>query len=218
MTSKPRPCTFCFCSKGYLNKKDENRSTQEKAHCSSYHSTALTDLIYQDVLFRFRRDPQREMKFRCLCDSELNSTQSLFNHVKGSSGNATKKRKVCERIVEVSDIVRKSHKPFRETIDADSDLFNAWPVHDAPKSQGTDCCVPVVYDAVNQEDEATTPGPDDSLKDIMLATLSSLEEIKERMTSIENQQRASDASVVELRSQMSVLVQAVSAMIAAKPK
>ncbi|KAK3843809.1 MAG: hypothetical protein J3R72DRAFT_440012 [Linnemannia gamsii] len=216
MSSKSRPCTFCFCSKGYLNKNNQDRSAQERAHCSSYHSLELTDLIYQDVLFRFRRDPQSEMKFRCLCDSELNSTQSLFNHVKGSSGNAAKKRKVCEKVVEVSSIVRSSRKPFRDTKDADSELFNAWPIEDAPTTQGSDCCVPVVYDHSAQEDEAT-PGPDDSLKDVMLATLRALEEIKERMTSLELQQRSSEASLIDLKSQVSVMAQAVSSLITSRP-
>ncbi|KAF9149304.1 hypothetical protein BG015_008901 [Linnemannia schmuckeri] len=215
MSTKSRPCTFCFCSKGYLNKKNEDRSAQERAHCSSYHSLELTDLIYQDVLFRFRRDPQSEMKFRCLCDSELNSTQSLFNHVKGSSDNAAKKRKVCEKVVEVSNIVRRSRKPFRDTKDVESELFNAWPIEDAPNSQGSDCCVPVVYDPLTQEDEAT-PYPDDSLKDVMLATLRALDEIKERMASLESQQRSCEASLVDLKSQVSVMAQAVSSLITSR--
>ncbi|KAF9329360.1 hypothetical protein BG006_007554 [Podila minutissima] len=134
--------------------------------------------------------------------------QSLFNHVKGSSSTAVKKRKVCEKVVEVSNIVRKSRKPFRDTKDAESELFNAWPIDDAPTSQGSDCCVPVVYDPPTQEDEATS-GPDDSLKGVMLATLRAVEEIKERMSSLEIQQRAYEASLADLKCQMSIMAQAV---------
>ncbi|KAF9272970.1 hypothetical protein BGZ68_001941, partial [Mortierella alpina] len=173
-----------------------------------------TDLIYQDVLFRFRRDPQSEMKFRCLCESELSSTQSLFNHVKGSSDNATKKRRVCEKIVEVSHIVKKCRKPFRDTKDEELELFNAWPVEDAPSSRGSDCCVPVVYDpaTTTQEDEVTF-SPNESLKDMMLATLRALEEIKERITSLENQQQACETSLVDMKSEVSAVVQVVSSLV-----
>ncbi|KAF9160366.1 hypothetical protein DFQ26_005566 [Actinomortierella ambigua] len=215
MSTKSRPCTFCFCSRGYLDKKKEDRSAQERAHCSSYHSLEVTDLIYQDVLFRFRRDPQSEMTFRCLCDSKLNSMQSLFNHVKGSSSSAAKKRKVCEKVVEVSNIVRKSRKPFRDSKDAESELLNAWPIEDAPTSQESDCCVPVVYDPSTQ-DEATSC-PDDSLKDTMLSALRALDEIKERMTALENQQRFYVESLNDLKSQVSIMAQAVSSLIASKP-
>jgi hypothetical protein len=137
--------------------------------------------------------------------------QSLFNHVKGSSSTAAKKRKVCEKVVEVSNIVRKSRKPFRDSEDVESGLLNAWPIEDAPSSQESDCCVPVVYDAPTQDE--STSCPDDSLKDMMLATLRALDEIKERMTSIENQQRSYEASLVDLKSQVSIMAQAVSSLI-----
>ncbi|KAF9931131.1 hypothetical protein FBU30_010751 [Linnemannia zychae] len=237
MSCRLQPCTFCYCSKGYLDKRNEDRSPHERAHCSSYHSTEVTDLIYQDVLFRFRRDPSSDMKFKCICDSALSSTQSLFNHVKGSSNTAAKRRRVCEKIAQVSSTVRASGKAFHDantttatstsTKDPEAmELFNAWPVEHAPVAQGSNCCVPVVYDALQAApaDEVGAPTPnspsptyaDDSLKDMMQAILKGLDEIKERMNVLENQQRSQEASFTDLKSQMSIMSQAVSSLIVSR--
>ncbi|KAG0013715.1 hypothetical protein BGZ81_000872 [Podila clonocystis] len=237
MSCRSQPCTYCFCSKGYLDKRSEERSAHERAHYSSYHSTEVADLIYQDILFRFRRDPNSDMKFKCICDSALSSTQSLFNHVKGSSSSAVKRRKVCEKIVEVSNSVRSSRKPFRDTTTAKDnkgtkdeaespELFNAWPVEHAPAAQGSDCCVPVVYDPLQTTtaDEAATPTPnspsplraDNDVKDMMQAVLRGMDELKDRMTAMENQQRSYEASLVDLKSQMSIMTQAMSSLITSR--
>ncbi|KAF9972170.1 hypothetical protein BGZ73_004758 [Actinomortierella ambigua] len=211
-----RPCTFCFCSKGYLDKRDEDRSAQERAHCSSYHSIEQAELVYEGVLFRFRRDPKSDMKFKCLCDSALSSTQSLFNHVKGSTTAAAKRRRVCDQVVRISKIVQSTRKPFRESTDPESEVFNAWPVEDAPATQRSDCCVPVVYDPPAQEEEASVCNSDESLRDLMLATLKALEEVKERLAKLENHHQSHEASLVELKTQVSALAENVTSSIASR--
>ncbi|KAG0240662.1 hypothetical protein BGW41_006745 [Actinomortierella wolfii] len=146
----------------------------------------------------------------------MNSTQSLYNHVKGSSSTASKKRKVCEKVTEVSDFVRRNRKPFRDPKDAEADLFNAWLIEDAPAAQGSDCCVPVVYDPSTHEEDDTTENSDESLKEIMQATLKALGEIKERMTVIETQQHSLESSLAELQSQMSAMTKSISSIVALK--
>ncbi|KAF9904130.1 hypothetical protein EC991_003007 [Linnemannia zychae] len=152
------------------------------------------------------------MKYKCLCDSKLSSTQSLFNHVKGSSDHAAKRRKVCEKVVEVSNSVRTSHKPLHDIKDMETEPVNAWPVNDAPASQESDCCVVVIYDPPAQ-DEEPAPNTTDSLKDMMRATLTALGELSERISAIENRQRSHEESLVDLKSQVSVMTQAMASMI-----
>ncbi|KAF9413188.1 hypothetical protein BGZ94_000815 [Podila epigama] len=111
------------------------------------------------------------MKFMCLCGKELNSTQSLFNHVKGSSPTAVKHRRVCEKIVGASIAVQTTASPIGRIQDVITQEVNAW---SCLGMQDSSTAV-VIYDASMHDDNNIASESPDDPKDVLQEVLSALE-------------------------------------------
>ncbi|KAG0323622.1 hypothetical protein BGZ99_002677 [Dissophora globulifera] len=86
----------------------------------------MVDIPFGNVIFRFRRDPADDMKFRCVCGTNFSSRQSLYNHVKGSSQWATECRKPCDIIVMDFHATESNPSIFGEKKDDDRQPVNVW--------------------------------------------------------------------------------------------